>query len=210
MLRDADINPYSELRFTDQHPLLSQRSYLSIARVVTPLVSIAPLAGNLKIQQNIISLSQLEMGIRGGRVTGQCVLDYDGKDSTMQAHVRASGVQSSHGEPFDGNAAMVFSARDRSLDGRADILRIGRRHLYDLLDVQDPHRADASINRIRRGLSLGYPDRVRLSFNRGFASIKVTLGGLGRLISIDEIRGIPIGPLIDRVLAKLSTNEDEE
>ena len=210
MLRDADINPYSELRFADQHPLLSQRSYLSIARVETPVVSIAPLAGNLKIQQNIISLSQLEMGIRGGRVTGQCVLDYDGGDSTLQAHVRASGVQSSHGEPFDGNAAMVFSARDRSLDGRADILRIGRRHLYDLLDVQDPHRADASINRIRRGLSLGYPDRVRLSFDRGFASIKVTFGGLARLISIDEIRGIPIGPLIDKFLAKLSTNEDEE
>ena len=76
-----------------------------------------------------MSLSQLEMGLRGGRLTGQCLLDWRPDDTTVQLRVRASDVASSHGEPFDGNAAIVLSTRERSVDGRAEILRIGRRHL---------------------------------------------------------------------------------
>ncbi|MFB1480930.1 hypothetical protein [Corallococcus sp. RDP092CA] len=207
LLNDLDVNPYSMLRFADQHPLLTRSGFLSADRISTPWVTIAPLAGNLAINQNVFSMSQLEMGIRGGRVTGQCMLDYQGRNSTLEAHVRATGVKSSRGEPFDGNAAMVISARDRSINGRAEILRIGNRHLLDLLDLEDPRHTDPATNRVRYALSLGYPEHVRVSFKQGFGSLLITMGGLARFVSIDEIRGIPLGPIVDRAITTMSPPE---
>jgi hypothetical protein len=204
LLRGAELNPFSLHRFADQHPLLSRSSFLSVGSIASPAVSIAPLAGNLKIEQNVVSLGQLEMGYRGGHVSGECVLDWDGEDSTLGLHVRAVGVRSSHGEPFDGNAALLISASERSIDGRIEILRIGSRHLLDLLDVQDPLRVDPATNRIRGALAFGYPDRARVQFDHGFASMRVTFGGLARFLSVGDLRGIPTGPLIDKMLAPFS------
>jgi translocation and assembly module TamB len=199
--RSEKRSPYSMLRFADQHPLLSRSGFFSVARLKTPFVSIAPLVGNLEVEQNVVSLRQFEMGVRGGSITGQCGLDWDGPRSTLELHVRASGVQSSHGEPFDGNIAVAISAADRTIDGRAEILRIGERHLLDLLDLQDPLHVDPAMNRIRTALVFGYPDTLRLIFDHGFASAHLQLGGLARLISIGELRGIPMGPIVDRMLA---------
>jgi translocation and assembly module TamB len=203
ILRGARINPYTAQRFADQHPLLGYRSFVSIARVQTPFVSLAPFAANLEVARNIVSLSQLEMGVRGGTITGNGIFEYNGADSILHANMRASGVNSSHDEPFDGNAALTIGVRERSIEGRADILRIGRRHLTDLLDLQDPLRADPSISQIRSALRFGYPDRVRLSFQQGFASAGVNFGGLARLIKLNDVRGIPVGPLMERVMSSL-------
>jgi hypothetical protein len=209
--RSEKRSPYSMLRFADQHPLLSRSGFLSIARLKTPHLVIAPLVGNLEVDQNVVSLRQFEMGVRGGSITGQCGLDWDGAKSTLELHVRASGVQSSHGEPFDGNIAVAISAADRTIDGRAEILRIGERHLLDLLDLQDPLHVDPAMNRIRTALFFGYPDSLRLIFDHGFASAHLELGGLARLVSIGELRGIPMGPIVDKMLAPmlvgLSTEE---
>ncbi|WP_375767462.1 hypothetical protein NR798_38165 [Archangium gephyra] len=207
LLDDIDVNPYSMLRFADQHPLISRSGFMSVGSITTPYISIAPLAGNLFINQHVVSMSQLEMGVRGGRITGQCVLNWQGKHSTLEAHVRATGVKSSRGEPFDGNAAVVISGKDRSVNGRAEILRIGNRHLLDLLELEDPHHTDPATNRVRYALGLGYPEHVRLSFNHGFGRLSITMGGLARLLSIDEIRGIPMGPIFDRALNSLSASE---
>lgn len=193
-------SPYSMLRFTDQHPLLSRGGFLSIKRLKTPFVSIAPLVGSLAIEQNVISLRQFEMGVRGGVITGQCGIDWDGPRSTVELHVRATGVQSSHGEPFDGNIEVAISAADRTVEGRAQILRIGERHLLDLIDLQDPLHVDPAMNRIRTLLNFGYPDSLRLVFDHGFASAHLELGGLAGLVSIGELRGIPMGPIIDKML----------
>jgi hypothetical protein len=201
--RGENRSPYSMLRFADQHPLLSRSGFLSIARLKTPFVSIAPLVGNLEIEQNVISLRQFEMGVRGGTITGQCGVDWDGAKSSLELHVRANGVQSSHGEPFDGNIAVAISLADRTIDGRAEILRIGERHLLDLLDLQDPLHVDPAMNRIRGALRFGYPDNLRLIFDHGFASAHLELGGLARLISIGEVRGIPMGPIVDRMIAHM-------
>jgi hypothetical protein len=201
--RSEKRSPYSMLRFADQHPLMSRSGFFSIASLKTPFVSIAPLVGNLEIEQNVVSLRQFEMGVRGGSITGQCGLDWEGAKSTLEIHVRASGVQSSHGEPFDGNIAVVISAADRTIDGRAEILRIGERHLLDLLDLQDPLHVDPAMNRIRGALAFGYPDNLRLVFDHGFASAHLELGGLARLVSIGELRGIPMGPIVDRMLAPM-------
>jgi hypothetical protein len=170
-------------------------------------VTIAPLVGNLEIEQRAISLRQFEMGIRGGSITGQCGLNLDGAKSTLELHVRATGVQSSHGEPFDGNIAVIVSAGDRTVEGRAEVLRIGERHLLDLLDMQDPTHVDSAMNRIRTALLFGYPDRLRLVFDHGFASAKLELGGLAQLVSIGELRGIPMGPIVDKFLAPLFDTE---
>ena len=201
--RSEKGSPFSMLRFADQHPLLSRSGFLSIGRIRTPFVSIAPLVGNLEIEQNVISLRQFEMGVRGGTITGLCGVDWEGPKSTVELHVRANGVQSSHGEPFDGNIAVAFSAADRTIDGRAEILRIGERHLLDLLDMQDPLHVDPAMNRIRTALVFGYPDTLRLVFDHGFASAHLELGGLARLVSIGELRGIPMGPIVDKMIARM-------
>jgi hypothetical protein len=207
LLDDLEVNPYSMLRFADQHPMLSRNGFMSVARITTPYISIAPLAGNLSIDQNVVSMRQLEMGVRDGRITGQCVLDWQGRDSTLEARVRATGVKSSRGEPFDGNAAVLISGKDRSVNGRAEILRIGNRHLLDLLELEDPHHTDPATNRIRYRLGWGYPEHVRMNFNHGFGSLRITMGGLARLFSIDEIRGIPMGPIVDRAIKSMSPPE---
>ncbi len=203
LMQDVEPNPYAMLRFADQHPLLARSGYISAETIATPWATMAPLAGNLSIQQNVFALTQLEMGLRGGRITGQSRLDWRGPDSTLEARVRATGVLSSHGEPFDGNIAVVITARNRSVQGRAEILRIGNRHLLDLLDLADPYAADPGLNRLRLALRLGYPKQVRLRFDNGFGSLLVQLGGMARLIHIDEIRGIPVGPIVNRALQQL-------
>jgi translocation and assembly module TamB len=206
--RGGKPHQYSMLRFADQHPLLTNSGFLSIARLKTPFVTVAPLVGSLEIDQNVVSLRQFELGVRGGTITGQCAFDWQGRRSTLELHVRASGVQSSHGEPFDGNISVIVSAADRTVEGRAEILRIGERHLLDLLDLQDPQHVDPGMNRIRTALNFGYPDKLRLVFDHGFASAHLELGGLARLVSIGELRGIPMGPIVDKMIAPLLEESD--
>lgn len=208
LLSNLALNPYAMLRYTDQYPLLSRGGYVSARSITTPLVRIAPLAGNLTMRQNVLAMAQLEMGVRRGRVTGQGRLDWRGRDSVLELRVRATGVQSSRGEPFDGNVAVVIGARDRSVNGRAEILRIGKRHLLDLLNLADPHAADPAINRVRFALGLGYPEHVRLRFDQGFGRVLVRLGGTAGLVSIDEVRGIPMGPIVDRALHAMQLSTD--
>ncbi|MFO6418981.1 hypothetical protein ACLBKS_02120 [Hylemonella sp. W303a] len=208
LLDNLAFNPYAMLRHSDQYPLLSRGGYVSAVSITTPLVRIAPLAGNLTVRQNVFAMTQLELGVRGGRVTGQSRLDWRGRDSLLELRVRATGLRSSRGESFDGNAAVVIAARDRSVNGRAEILRIGNRHLLDLLDLADPRATDPAINQVRLALGLGYPDHVRLRFDQGFGRLLVKLGGGAELIRIDEVRGIPMGPLVDRALHAMQLSTD--
>jgi hypothetical protein len=102
---------------------------------------------------------------------------------------------------------VLISGKDRSVNGRAEIVRIGNRHLLDLLDLGDPHHADPATNRIRYALGLGYPKNVRVSFNQGFGRLRIAMGGPAQLLSIDEVRGIPMGPIIDRAIESMSLLE---
>lgn len=190
-------NRYAMLRFADQHPFLRRSGFVSIGRLTTGQLQLNQFVGNVAVQQNVVSLGQFEVGVRGGRLAGDCVLDWKGPSSSLVAHLRAIGVQSSYGEPLDGNLAIVISASDRSIEGRAEIARMGKRHLLDLLDVEDPLRVDPAMNRIRSALAFGHPSRVHVAFGNGFARARVELGGIARFMSIDELRGIPTGPLVD-------------
>jgi hypothetical protein len=201
-----ESNAYPQLRFSDQHPFLSSSGALRARRLRFGELTIDELAGNLRIARNLLAIDQLDAQLRGGRLAGQCLVDWRGRDSTVQLRMRATGIEATHGgarERFDGNAALTFSAAERNLDGRIEILRIGRHHLYDLLDEYDPHHKDVATNRVRSALGLGYPDRVHLSFDRGFVSMAVSFGGLGRLVRVDEVRGIATGPLVQRYLDPL-------
>ena len=66
------------------------------------------------------------------------------------------------------------------------------------------------MNRIRTALGFGYPERLRLVFDHGFASAHLELGGLARLVSIGELRGIPMGPIVDRLLAPVLDGRSKE
>ena len=207
VVRGHRLNAYSALRFWDQHPLFKRRSYLSIRRLVTPQLTVESFAGNLKVDHNLISLDQMEMSVRGGQLAGQCLLDTDVNNLRAKTQLRATGVLSSKGEPFDGNASLLVSLHDRSVDGRAEILRIGRQHLLDLLDLQDPQHVAPAFNRVRTALALGYPEQVKITFDRGFANVHIAFGGIAKLVKVDDLRGIPMEPLIDKYLVKYVKEE---
>ena len=64
------------------------------------------------------------------------------------------------------------------------------------------------MNRVRTASGFGYPDSLRLIFDHGFASAHLELGGLARLVSIGELRGIPMGPIVDKMLAPMLDGPD--
>lgn len=198
--RKVAPSPFARLGLDDRHPLLQRGGFISIARLDAPHIGIAPLVGNLSVDQNAIALEHFEMGLRGGWLTGDCMLDWEGLESKLETHLRASGVRSSRGEPFDGNIALVLGARDRMIEGRAEVTRIGGQHLLDLLDVADPLRTDASMNAVRSALTWGHPKRASATFANGFANAQIELGGLAKLLTVPDLRGVPTGPLVDRLV----------
>jgi hypothetical protein len=111
--------------------------------------------------------------------------------------------QGPDGDPLDANLAITLAPYRYGLEGRAEIVRIGRDHLRALLDVSDPYHADVAANRVRLALGVGYPKQVRLHFASGFASLAIELGGLAGVVRIDEMRGIPIGPALAHWLAPI-------
>jgi hypothetical protein len=168
-------------------------------------------AGNLRVQRNLFSVDQLDAEVRGGRIAGQLLAALKGPRSTVQLRLRLSGIEALHQgtkERFDANTVLSLSMAEHTIDGRAEILRIGRHHLFDLLDEYDPHRSDAGTNKVRRALAVGYPTHLQILFDRGFASYSISFGGLARLVKIEDVKGIPMGPLIDRYLGKLFAQGD--
>lgn len=205
-LGDVRQNAFWRIRFTDHHPYLSGQNFLAISRVTVGDTSFGPVKGNLRLDRNLYSIDQLEVLLRDGKVRGQLTVDYRGEDTEVDfrggaTHVRPAQA-SDRNEWLDASAALGFALRRRSLEGRAEIIRIGRRQLLELLDITDPYHADPGTNRIRLALKVGYPRRVRLRFEQGFGSFLVELGGLTSFVRIDEVRGVPMGPIIERYLGR--------
>src|SRR5207302_1090445 len=59
LLQNTPLNAYSELRFSDQNPLMLRQSFVTVAKLETPLGTLAPLTGNLRIENNLFALNQL-------------------------------------------------------------------------------------------------------------------------------------------------------
>jgi translocation and assembly module TamB len=193
---------YPQLRFSDQQPFLGVEDYLTVAELHVGDASYGPLAGNVRLDRDVLALDQLELSALGGTITGQCLVEVGGRDTRLSFRGKVTGLHPSSGDDvLDANAALTLVPYRLGLEGRVEIVRIGKQHLYDLLDLYDPYGADVSANRVRLGLKFGYPKQVRLHFLHGFASLAVDLGGLAGAVRIDEIQGIPIGPALARWLA---------
>jgi hypothetical protein len=209
---------FSQLRFPDYRPFAGSGDYLSIGELTYAGKSYGPVAGNARIDRDIVAVDQLELTALGGKITGQCLAELRGVDTQLAFRGKLTGIQpsvpallpSSEGgqaapstDKLDANTAIVITPYRYGLEGRMEIVRIGRAHLLALLDLWDPFRADVAANRVRLALKVGYPEQVRLHFSRGFASLAIDLGGLAGVVRIDEIRGIPIGPALAHWLAPI-------
>jgi hypothetical protein len=191
-------SPWSRVRFHDMNPYL-KGGWFATDRVTWGRVEAGPLAGNLRLDRTVLALDQMQATWRGGTVTGQVVVERGSDDTRAWFKGDVTGVEAgSDGESLDANAALRVSLRHLEVDGRVQLIRLGRRHLRSLLDLWDPTLENVSANRIRKVLVVGYPRSARVRLDGGFLSARVELGGIASVIRIDEIRGIPVGPLIRR------------
>lgn len=191
-------NLYSRTRFLDVHPFLHDDHYLSIERVDYADERFGPIAGNLRIERDTLALDQLELGYRQGSITGQLLIDYKGGKPRMSFRGNMTGIRPSKGKDvLDANGAISFVPAKLALEGRMQIIRLGRKHLLEILDMLDPYREDVDFNRIRLALKVGYPKYMRLRMKDGFMSANIKLGGVSKIVRIGEIRGIALEPLLN-------------
>jgi translocation and assembly module TamB len=196
-------NLYSRTRFLDVHPFLRGQHFLSIDKIWFMNEAIGPIAGNLRVERDSLALDQLQLGYLGGNISGQLVVDYRNGKPRVMFRGNATGLRSSADskEILDANAALVLSPEPLALEGRVQVVRMGRQHLLAMLDIIDPYHQDADFNKVRLGLRVGYPKFLRLRMKDGFLDAKIELGGAANLVRLDEIRGIALGPLLDLYVA---------
>ncbi|HWO13825.1 MAG TPA: hypothetical protein VNN80_30185, partial [Polyangiaceae bacterium] len=88
-----------------------------------------------------------------------------------------------------------------TLDGKLQIVRASSGHVLDMLDILDPYHESTNANRVRSALALGYPKFVRFKLHDGTVDAKVELGGVAQLVRLDEIKAMPLGPVLQRFVA---------
>ncbi|MBM4395388.1 MAG: hypothetical protein FJ087_06820, partial [Deltaproteobacteria bacterium] len=197
---------WSLVRFQDVHPFLSEGSFVVADRLRAGPLEVGPIAGNLRVVHDVVALDQVEAAWNGGTVTGQVVVET--RDRSVSFRGDVTGVKPSRtDETLEANAAVRLSLKTLEASGRVTIVRIGRGHLLDLLDVADPTRKEVAVNRVRKALAFGWPESVRVRMDDGFITAGVVLGGLASAVRIDEIRGIPVAPILRKYLEPLSVKE---
>jgi hypothetical protein len=195
-------NIYSRTRFLDTHPFLQGDNFLSVESLSVAGQTLGPIAGNLRINRDMFSLDQLQIGYRDGRISGQVIADYQAGKPRVLFKGNLTGIRPTQSEDvLDANATLIFVPDKLDLQGRIQVIRIGRQHLLDLLDFLDPYRENVSINRARLGLKVGYPKFLRLQMQDGFLALKISLGGAAKVVRIDEIRNIALGPFLNKYVA---------
>ncbi len=193
-------SPWSRVRFHDLNPYL-KGGWFATDRVTLGRIAAGPLAGNLRLDRTVLALDQMQATWRGGTVTGQLVVERGSDDTRAWFKGDVTGVEPGpDGEGLDANVALRVSMRHQDVDGRVQLIRLGRNQLRSLLDLWDPMMENVSANRIRKVLFVGYPRSARIRMDGGFLSARVELGGIASVVRIDEIRGIPVGPLVRRFL----------
>jgi hypothetical protein len=120
----------------------------------------------------------------------------------VRLRLNATGLRSRRSDDiFDANATLSFEPVALTLDGKLQIVRASSGHVLDMLDVLDPYRESTNANRVRSALALGYPKFVRFKLHDGTIDAKVELGGVAQLVRLDEIKAIPLGPVLQRYVA---------
>jgi hypothetical protein len=196
-------SPLSDARFFDVHPFLAGDNYVTADSIrVGALPAFGPLAANVRLERTGLLIDQLQVGFSGGQIVGQARLAYRDGDPLVRLRLNATGLRSTRGpDVFDANATLSFEPVAMTLDGKLQIVRASSSHVLDMLDLLDPFRESANANRVRSALALGYPKFVRFQLHDGTVDAKVELGGLAQLVRLDEIKAIPVGPVLQKYLA---------
>lgn len=170
---------------------------MTAERIVVGDQRLGPLAGNVRVSGTTFSINRLQVGYRGGSVTGQLQAELKRGASLLAFRGNATGIHTAKGgkDVLDANLALRFAPESLALDGTVQLVRLSRAHLYELLDVLDPYHEDPPMNKVRAALAVGYPRFARLQAAEGLMDFEIALGGLAGAVSIDPIRAIPIAPL---------------
>jgi translocation and assembly module TamB len=196
-------SPLSDTRFFDVHAFLSGDDYVTARSIrIGGLAPLGPIAANVRIDRSDFIIDQLQAGYQGGQIVGQVRAAWRDGDPIIRLRLNATGVKSGKSrDVFDANTALTFVPAAMTLDGKMQIVRASREHVDDILDVLDPFHESANANRVRSALALGYPKFVRFHLHDGAVDTKVELGGLAQLVRIDEIRAVPLGPILQKYVA---------
>lgn len=196
-------SPLADARFFDVHPFLTETESLTATAItVGGRQRLGPLAANVRLDRSDFLIDQLQAGYRGGQIVGQVRVAYRDGDPIVRLRLNATGLRTAgNAEVFDANTALTFVPKAMILDGKVQVVRASRAHLLDILDVLDPYHESANANRVRRGLTLGYPKSVRFQLHDGAVDTKVELGGLAELVRIDDIKAVPLGPILQKYVA---------
>lgn len=196
-------SPLSDARFFDVQPFLAGDNYVTADSIRTgSLPAFGPLAANVRLERTGLSIDQLQVGYSGGQIVGQARFAYREGNPILRARLNATGLRSGRSDDiFDANATLVFEPVALTLGGKMQIVRATSAHVLDMLDVIDPYRESTNANRVRSALALGYPKFVRFKLHDGTVDAKVELGGLAQLVRLDEIKAIPLGPVLQRYVA---------
>jgi translocation and assembly module TamB len=196
-------SPLSDTRFFDVHPFLTGNDFVTARSLrLGGMAPLGPIAANVRLERSDFIIDQLQTGYQGGQIVGQVRVAFRDGDPIARLRLNATGVRSGKSrDVFDANLALSFVPRAMTLDGKVQIVRASREHLEDILDMLDPFHESANANRVRQGLALGYPKFVRFQLHDGAVDTKVELGGLAQLVRIDEIRAVPLGPILQKYVA---------
>lgn len=194
-------NAFSRERFEDQQPLVSGASFVRVKRIALGDEIAGPLGASVRVERNTIAVERLELTALGGAVGGRLFVDLRGRDTRVDFRGDVTGLAvAADKKPLDAHMAIRLKPWRRALEGRVDVARTSPDQLRLMLDVYDPYQENVSANRARQALVLGYPKSVRMRFQDGLAAVAIDLGGLGSAVRIDEIRGVPIAPMLEKSL----------
>jgi translocation and assembly module TamB len=192
-------NTIAQKRFFDLYPFTTRDSFLSVDQVQLGREVIGPVAANLHIAGSTLAMDQLHAAYRGGFVTGQFRADLSDDDPKVLFRGHLTGVRVEDSDDvLDANLAMSFVPTTLIVEGKAQIVRVSKDHLYEIIDVLDPYHEDEDLNRVRLGLKFGYPKFVLIKLDEGLMNAKIDLGGLAGAVRIDEIKGIPVTPFLEQ------------
>ncbi|MEM9728472.1 MAG: hypothetical protein AAF997_07800 [Myxococcota bacterium] len=192
-------NAMARKRFFDLYPFTERDSFFTVDRVQVGPEVVGPIAANMHVAGSTVTMDQIHAAYREGFVTGQFLANLNRDDPEVAFRGHLTGVRVEKGKGvLDANLAMSFVPTTLIVEGKAQIVRVSKDHLYAILDAVDPYHEDEDINRVRLGLKFGYPKYVRVNFDEGLMDTKIDLGGLAGAIRIDEIRGIPVTPFLEQ------------
>lgn len=192
-------NAMARQRFFDLHPFTKRDSFFTVNRVQLGRETLGPIAANLQVVGPVLAMDQLHAAYRNGFITGQILGDLSRDDPKLVFRGNITGVETTGGRGvLDANVALTFVPTTLILQGKAQVVRISKDHLHEIIDVLDPYHEDEDLNRVRLALKIGYPKFVLLKMDEGLMNAKIDLGGLAGAVRIDEIKGIPVTPFIEQ------------